>query len=246
MNENEKIQKFDIGGLHNTGDCAFLDRICNATTLLTESTDQEMIAVLKKAVADFTEVVRLSQILSSTDNLVAIDELVDSAWRGLHGQVKVMLRHPSAEVSAIANETMAILDKYGDITNQSYNDEYGAMLSLINDLNALGAEKLQKIYLTDWVAELDLRRTEFNETQAIRENEKTQVEVGETKAKRTAVDRAYRDFVELVNAKALVLGVAPYEAFIKRANVIIDEAKLELTQRAAKTKTENTNSPAAE
>ena len=241
MSEILKIQEFTIEDLRNTGNSAFLERISNATSLLTNETDQTVVAEFKTAFNAFNDVVKLKQSFVNTEDLILCDQLADSAWRGLHGQTKVMLRHPSEEVCIIANKAMQIIDKYGDITNLSYNDEYGAMDNLIVDLNALGDKTLRKIYLADWLTELTLRRREFMAKQAVREDEKAQIEVGETKAKRLEADRAYRDFVEMINARARVFGTANYEAFIKRANVIIDEAKIELAQRAAKNN--NADSP---
>ena len=236
MSTDLKIQEFSVERLHNTGDTAFQGRILNATSLLTEESGKAMIATYKEKLDAFVAVVKLKQSFTSTEEILELDAAADSAWRAIHGQVKVMERHPSKEVQDIAHEVMLILDKYGDITSLSYNDEYGAMDSLILDLNALGADKLGKIYLTDWVSELSTRYTEFMTALSTREDEKAQLEVGETKAKRTAADNAYRDFITMINAKALVFGIANYEAFIKRANVIIDEAKFELAQRDAANK----------
>ncbi|MEG1660852.1 MAG: DUF6261 family protein, partial [Bacteroides sp.] len=132
---------------------------------------------------------------------------------------------------ATAAEAYALIQKYGNITSMPYNEEYGRMHNLLQDLDTLGSEKQTQIYIDVWVSELQTQYDAFMAASAARTAEESLRITGLVKQTRTDADIAYHTLTERVNALSLVNGAAPYAKFIEHVNVLIDQAKAVLAGR---------------
>ena len=124
-----------------------------------------------------------------------------------------------------------------------YNEEYGRLHNLLQDLAALGIEKQKQIYIDAWVTELQTRYDEFMAATAARDAEESTRITGITKQARTEADAAYRALAERVNALALVNGEAAYATFINHVNVIIDQANATLAARSTRAEAKKDDKP---
>lgn len=227
----KSINSFDITRLRVEEDFGFQKRIESETALLTEETDKPMVDAYKAAVATFDAALKTSTRNSQSSAAVRADEKADAAWSGLNAQTKVILSHPNPELQLVACEAYALIQKYGNITGMAYNEEYGRMHNLLQDLAALGVGKQKQIYIDAWVTELQLRYDEFMAADAARTAEESTRIVGVVKQARIDADAAFRTLVERVNALALVNGEAPYATFIYHVNVIIRQTQAVLAAR---------------
>ncbi|EKN07525.1 DUF6261 family protein [Parabacteroides johnsonii] len=150
---------------------------------------------------------------------------------GLNAQTKVMLGHPIEALRTVAAEAAALIAKYGNPTGMAYNEEYGRLYNLLQDLAAFGAEKQKQIYIDAWVTELQTRYDEFMSATAARDAEAATRVTGIVKQTRTEADDAFRALAERVNALALLNGEEEYVTFIDHVNVIIDQASAVLASR---------------
>lgn len=243
-----KIKEFTIKNLHNEEDFGYQTLVDIETKHLTLEADQEMVRIYKVALLAYDQALKSSTRNSHTDEVVDVDSLTNTAWRGLHAQVKVMFKHPNKEYRKTGTETNNIMDKYGDITRMGYNEKYGCAKNLLQDLNTLGEEKQKQISIYDWVVELQTRYDEYIVSKVARMEEDSYHVTGLIKDTRDNADGAYRTLVERVNALALINGVEAYERFITNINVIIDEAHAVLASRKTRAKhdTEPTNSEEVE
>lgn len=226
-----KITEFNIGKLRIEEDFGFQKRVEAETALLTAEADKAIVEEYKSALAAFDTALEQNAANSHTAAVVEADEKADAAWSGLNAHVKNMTGYPSDEVRAVAVEAQAIVKKYGFIITMPYNEEYGRMHNLLQDLEALGSEALAKIYADGWVAELKKQYEAFMTASSARAAEDALKVTGAAKQARTAADAAYRLLVDKVNALALINGEAAYEGFISRINVIVAEAKTTLAAR---------------
>lgn len=228
-----KIQSFSVAKLRIAEDYGFQKRIEEAAAELTAETDAGIVAMYKAAVAAFDAAEKESQSSAFTEAMTAADELADTAWRSLTATAKAQLPHPAAESAAAAKEAVAIVRKYGDVTQMPYNEEYGNIANAMQDFATLGEEKQKLCYIDAWVSELQARYDEFTAAQSSRTEEQGAKTQGIVKQARTACDDAYRTLVNYVNAMAAVSPTA-YATFIEQANVIIDEAQATLAARSTR------------
>lgn len=226
-----KIKEFNIAKLRTEEDFGFQKRIEAETALLTVETDKPMVTAYTAALTAFDDALKGSSRNSQSAATIAADELADAAWSGLNAQTKAMLNFPVAAARTTATEAHTIIAKYGNITSMPYNEEYGRMHNLLQDLAALGIEKQKQIYIDAWVNELQSGYDAFMEASAARAAEESLRITGLVKQTRTDADIAYRALIERVNALALVNGDTAYAPFIDHVNVLIDQANATLAGR---------------
>ena len=227
----KSINSLEITRLRVEEDLGFQKRIEFETALLTEETDKPMVDAFKAAVAAFDAALKVSTRNSQTAAAIRADEQAGAAWSGLNAQTKVMLSHPNPKLRLVAYEAYPLIQKYGNITDMVYYEEYGRIHNLLQDLAALGVAKQKQIYIDAWVMELKLRYNEFMVANAARTAEDPIRIVDMVKQARTNADAAFRALVERVNALALVNGEAPYTTFIDHVNVVIWQANAVLATR---------------
>lgn len=240
----KKIKNIDLTKLRVQEDFGFQKQVLAEADKLTAETDKQMVATYKAAVEAFDAALKESAGSALTASLTEADQKADEAWSGLHNTVKTQLGHPTEAVRIAAETVWAALKKYGNVTSLPYNEEYGKLHNLLQDLTTIGTETLAKCYADSWATELQTRYDEFVSIREQRTAEEGTKEVGIVKTSRTACDEAYKTLVSCVNALAILQGETNYATFIENVNVIIDDAKSTLaarkTRNAAKKKEEKT------
>ncbi len=233
MNE---IQEFSVPRLRIEQDFGFQKKVEAATELLTLESDQAAIATFKAALAEFEEA--LLQSKNNSPLVKELDDKADATWRGLRNQARAVVDHPNEARSVIATKASDIIDKYGDIAKLAYSEEYGSMHNLLTELDALGIDNQQQIFIDEWVTELHVRYNEFMAALSEQTNQQAAYIVGATKQSRSKADEAYRAFIKRINALAYVNEPANYTAFIAKVNVLIDLEQKNIASR----KTRSANS----
>lgn len=227
----KKINNFDMTRMRVEECFGFLKKIESETVLLTLETDKEMVATFEAAVTAFDEALKASRKNSKTADVEAADAKVDKAWRTLTQLTKVLTQHPTEEIQDAATEAYSIVQKYGDITDMAYNEEYGNLHNAMQELTAISTEKQKLILIDTIIAVLSSGYSAFMIASAQWSAEESQRQVGIVKETRTAAEDAYRTMVERVNALVVVNGEANYATFIDNVNVIIASAKTTLSAR---------------
>jgi len=236
----KQIETFNIARLRNEEDFGFQKQILAETESLTAETDKQMVATYKAAVDGLDAALQVAQGSSLTAALTEADQRADEAWSGLNATVKAQLGHPVEANREAAEEAAAILKKYGNPTSLPYNEEYGSLHNLLQDLTAFGTEKQKLCYIDAWTAELQTRYDEFVSLREQRTAEEGAKVLGIVKQSRTDCDEAYKTLVACVNALAIMQGEAAYATFIDNVNVIIDEAKSTLAARKTRSAKKDT------
>ena len=235
-----KIKNFNIKKLRTEEDFGFQKRIEAETALLTVETDKPMVAAYKAALTAFDDALKGSTSNSLSSAVTRAVEMADAAWSGLNAQTKAMLGHPVEALRTVAAEASALIAKYGNPTAMAYNEEYGRLHNLLQDLAAFGVEKQKQIYIDAWVTELQTRCDEFAAASAARDAEASLRITGIVKQTRNDADDAFRALAERVNALALVNGEDAYATFIDHVNVIIDQANVVLAGRSTRAEKKRT------
>lgn len=144
---------------------------------------------------------------------------------------KMLTEHPDTKVQEAAAAVYAIMEKYGDITNMSYNEEYGNLHNALQELSGVDAAKLKLVLADALLTELTAGYKAFMEASSERDAEEAKKEVGAVRKMRLAAEAAYRTLVDRVNALALVNGEAEYAQFVDKVNEIVASAKVTVAAR---------------
>ena len=233
-----QINSVKISHLRNDEDFGFQTRVLNlAVAMLTQDVDKPVVAAFKTAVTAFDDALKQAVKNSQTAAVAAADEAVDSLYTGLTLYLRSLTYHPSEEIRTAAEGVLAIIDKYGKLTDLPYNQQYGALQNSMQELNALDGETLAVLVLDDWLAGLATAVAQFQIVRDSQTAEQSHYQVGLVKDSRNAADAAYKQFVASVNAFAIAFGEANYAEFINQVNVMIADIQGEL--KARKTRAEN-------
>lgn len=227
----KSIESIDLSKLRVQEDFGFQKQILAEAEKLTAETDKQMVATYKAAVEAFDEALKAAQGSALTASLTAADQKADEAWSGLYATVKAQLNNPTDSVRTAAETVWAALKKYGNVTSLPYNEEYGKLHNLLQDLTTIGTETLTKCFADGWATALQTRYDEFVSIREQRTAEEGTKEVGIVKTTRTACDEAYKTLASCVNALVILQGETNYATFIDNVNVIIDSAKATLSAR---------------
>ena len=230
MKEME-IKNLFLRDLRSEEDFGFQTKVVELTAYILVEADQAIIQSYVATVNAWDEVLKIEQKNSHTAAVQAADERADHAWRKANAQAKLLTEYPIEEKRNAAVEAYAIFQKYGDITTMAFNEEYGNMKNLLQELQAMGEAKLTLIDLKVWVDEMQAAYDDYmlhSLAKAQEEGDKTK---GIINQRRLETDDAYYALVKRINAGAEYNGPEPYVAFIDAVNALIDAAKTTIAAR---------------
>lgn len=145
-----------------------------------------------------------------------------------------MASHPVPEVAESGKMLDAIYEKYGNIVRYGYDKEYALAYNLMQDLQALEAERIEQLHFADWMAALSQAYSRFTIARDEKTLEDTTHITGLTQEKRLAADQAFKQLVMRVNALAIVNGEEAYATFIDLVNEYIEDALTTAKARATR------------
>ena len=246
-----KIKKFSVSPLRVEEDFGFLKQVQAEAKACFSGSDSESpdeisllaegrassalnasLDVINGALDGYDTALKESSSIPSASVASNADGERDLAWRGVNAYAKAMTAHPTEATRTTAIEVKALFDKYGDPTSLSQTEESGVLHNLIQDLQALPAEKRTALALDVWIADLEAKEKTFLAAVQQRTSDQSSRVVGIVKQSRQKADEAYDSLVETVNALVLLEGEADYATFIDHVNVLIDRQKTVLKTRS--------------
>lgn len=228
----KKIESLNTSKLRIAELFGFMQRIDAYTEKLPGEGEKTVVATFKAAVAALDKELKDTQGNAMTATVTEADGLVDTAWRAIYAIAKVQLDNPAENVRKAAAEVVEAWRKYGDVTNLSYDEEYGNVYNALQDFTAMGVAKLTYVHVDDWVTELQTRYNEFISARSMRDAEQSVKVLGKVKQRRTDCEEAYRSLVATVNALVIMGGEDSYSTFIDNVNVAVEESKEKIAARA--------------
>lgn len=169
-----------------------------------------------------------------TDDIAKADSDRDALYAGYKKAVEAFLAMPIADMAQAAKFLAQHIKDYKINTADQLDKETGLLVNFITDLEGKYSEQVAKLGLTAFVTDMKEANEQVRTLTLQRTNEKMGVMVGALKTARTATDDAYRAFVKMVNALALVFGEKDYTAFIDYVNTEVTHYKREVTGQKAK------------
>jgi hypothetical protein len=176
------------------------------------------------------DVIRKSEI---TIEIHLQDHVRDCTYRGFSDAIDSMLNHYKDENKEAAQKIKVIVGHYGNITTKTLDEETAAIDNLVSVLRIDANMALLNILgLTDWVDQLDKENKKFQELMLLRYKEVSQRPTARLIDARKAVDKAFRNMINQIEALVRVKGVSGYENLIKEINTVSERYKNILAQQA--------------
>ncbi len=180
------------------------------------------------------EALQLIRKSATTEQLTDADIERDEIYRGLADAVKSALNHFDPAKRAAADRLKVLMDQFGNVARKPYNEETASISKLMVEVKGKYAGYVSTLGLTDWFTMLETKNNAFDALMKSRYSEdatRTELRMNQV---RLAIDAAYREIVERIEALALVNGPLGYEAFIREHNARVDKFNNTLAQRVGR------------
>lgn len=215
-------------GSHYSFDQSTINRFKNDGKISQKAQLLPLFSLYEQAFLVEEEKFKLSQKSEFTDTLNELDTARDDAYMGLKGIVEGYAKVPDAGMKAASKALGQLITDYRIDVRVQRDQESGLLSNFIADLEGKCAPHVQTLHLEEVV---QVMKTANDNYIAVRENRTEERMLKEKNAlenARKATDAAYRDFIAMVNALALVEGDADYADFIDYMNTLISEYKAEV------------------
>ncbi len=160
-----------------------------------------------------------------TAQITELDEQRDTLFGGLAANCRSLTKHFDSNIRQNAEQLVVILDAYGNVAIESYNEETAALHKLTEELLGNYTEQLTACKLTDWVTQLKTINDNFSQVMLARNEDLSKEEPVHMRSLRRKVDKLFRLMTKRVEASALLNGEADYKDFINELNGRIEYYK---------------------
>ena len=230
-------------GSHYSFDQSVINRFKNDGKISQKAQLRPLFSLYEQAFLVEEEKFKLSQKSEFTDTLNELDIARDDAYMGLKGIVEGYAKVPDAGMKAASKALGQLITDYRIDVRVQRDQESGLLSNFIADLQGKCAPHVQTLHLEEVV---QVMKTANDNYIAVRENRTEERMLKEKNAlenARKATDVAYRNFIAMVNALALVEGDADYADFIDYMNTLISEYKAEVLNQKPTSTTPTTPDP---
>lgn len=200
----------------------------HTTNIARAKTDANIVADLgpqltawENANAQFNAYLKQEQKTLLTEDAKEADSVQDSDLIALKGIARAMLNIPDAEKLQSARRVKLCIDNYDIDTSWEYVREANMIRQMLDDLQGKYAADVTALGIGVFVEKLAQSNATVRQTLIQRENESAGQVAGQTRAWRRETEKAYRAFVEMLNARSLVFGDTNYADFIDLLNASI-------------------------
>lgn len=182
-----------------------------------------LVAVLETAVAKEDECLTLSRKNFKSDDIKQADQDRDTLYTKFRAMVKSFLDIPMQEEAEAAKYLWQSIKDYNIDTKSNLQQETGLLLNLVADLQDPLATHVETLGLTRLVESLKQANDRVNDMLLQRTDDRSAQVLGALRTARFATDDAYDDLVEVIDALAILEGVADYASFINYVNTEITQ-----------------------
>jgi hypothetical protein len=167
----------------------------------------------------------------TTDDIDDADGVRDNTHGGLTGTNRAALKHFDPEVAEAARQLQLVFKTYGNLAEESINEETADIYNLLQELKGAYAPQVEKVGLGGWVAKLEADNKAVDALVKKRNDENVAKTRLQTRTARAETDKAYAAIVKRINALIEVNGEANYADFVTKLNGYIDKYNAMLAVR---------------
>jgi len=174
-----------------------------------------------------TEDEALKKIVKSefTAKIHEADKARDEIWVGIEETVATAHRHFNPTVRDAAARLQIVLDTYGNVAKKSLDEETSAVYNILQELQGKYTTDVETVGIAYWVAELKARNDALEVLVKERDSEEASKTHVVMKEARKAVDMAYKQMCETMNAYMVLGDTATYGTFAGVLNEVIGRYK---------------------
>ncbi len=156
----------------------------------------------------------------------------DRAWQGLNMYLRACMYHYDESKLEDAAAVKAVFDTVPNPTTLNYDEEYGALSTLLDKMNKLPAEMIENIGATPWIDHLKMRVAEFYQASDKDAELKTELKTGEIKEARKQLLESWQTVKQSIEYMADIAKDADIQKLEEKLNVFISAVKKKLSQRS--------------
>lgn len=169
--------------------------------------------------------------LAPSLSLVELDDIADSAWSSLNLMIRACLVHPRQSVRDAASKVNEIFSKTPNPTMLNYDEEYGALRTLLSQLASLDAEVLRAALIEEHIAALRKAVEDFVTASAIKVDTLSKKQTGLMKAAATDCYKAWQDLAKYLELMDSLDGLPGASDAIEQLNAMNTAIKRRLEAR---------------
>ena len=175
----------------------------------------------------------------SVKNLIEVEELRNYAIRKIYEVIRTYSNYTfSSEKEIAASRLQAVLKRYGTgrkISRMSQNEKTALLTNLLQDLSEPNMKQhLAILHLTDAVGALITHNQTFEIEQRNRVSANAEYVTGVVKEARMNVQNSFFEFVDLMNALAILEGQEKYAALKQSLTALLKKYVAQVRQRTRK------------
>jgi hypothetical protein len=199
----------------------------NQSIAIITATDPKTVAAIgirEAVVAAFipilTKLFAKDQGSAITENIIEADVARDHCVSGIRKVADGYSLNYLPDFAVAGDIVYRALDKYGSITNESFNEEttiINSFLKEVNDTKEL-KDAVTKLNLTDWVKELDTSNMKFNTLYLSRVQESANEPHDNELAKRNEAIVAFKKMMDAIESAAELDDKGSYDSMINQLN----------------------------
>lgn len=223
-----KIKTIDLPRLQNGEHFMFMDEVRNIIAANDPAAIDvaEVFASFQTAFQNEDTAYKQVQKSAITKDLTDADNERDTVLRGFRWMIYAQQRHFDPIISDAAYRVMVVLDSYGDLATQSYENETANVINLLQDLKGELAAYVKTLGLEPWCAKIEEVNTACDTLMKLRYAESSKRAVIATmRESRLAVDAAYKELLKRLYAAAVFNGEAKYAKTMAELDVVLKRYK---------------------
>jgi hypothetical protein len=168
-----------------------------------------------------------------TDKIADADGQIDRLLVGINSVVKAFIHSTIPDAMAAANRVQIMLNQYGRVTRESYDEEAGKVRAMLEQYRGAYYADVNTLGLQNWVNELSAAFDIFESLLGQRESEQGAKPTYTAQKVRQGIEEVYQQMVEIINANCIVNVSRDFSDFIDLLNPDIERLNAEF-QKAKK------------
>lgn len=222
-----KIQRIHLKNMRNGVHYQFMDDVLRmaAGNGTVTGTCAARIAELKESFGKEGKCINVSTHSKLTARIRLADKERGRMYANFRAMVKAYAGMPIEDMSAAADVLWRRLKETGINPHSSMQQESGLITSLVDELEGRLEPYITRLDLGSMVSGMKEANESVKSLLLERSREAAGHEKGALKDARGATDKAYRSFIEMVEAYSVISADRGYDDFIRQANGIVTRYK---------------------
>ncbi len=229
-----KIDKLDISRMHREELRYFNEHMSD---IVTPICDPECIPFKQymQAASEYDSTLAAKGVRESI-SLTGCDKAVGDSWSGMNYQIKASLLHPDPQIREAAQTVFEVFRKTKNPLKMKYAKSYGALLTLISQLESLPRETLVICRVNDFFEALDRNVQAFLAAEHTANATRSTLKTGIVQENADACRKAWSNFASYLESMALAEQLPGVEDAIHQINIVIAQIKSDIEARKKKGK----------